>query len=130
MLTLLDISEIRSIIQKLNSYNLLTGKVAEKISWTLYRPNKKTWKEYWRVAVELFIKDNIKALKYKSCLNFCACQKKFLEFTDSTNTIYWLKNRAKNSIKLLKKIFLYMSVLNTFQYTQCLCILTLSKCNE
>ena len=130
MLTLLDISEIRSIIQKLNSYNLLTGKVAEKISWTLYRPNKKTWKEYWRGGVELFIKDNIKALKYKSCLSFCACQIKFLEFTDSTNTIYWPKNRAKNSIKLLKKIFLYMSVLNTFQYKQCLCILTLSKCNE
>ena len=31
MLTLLDISEICSMIQRLNSYNLLTDKVAEKV---------------------------------------------------------------------------------------------------
>ena len=31
MLMLLDISEICSMIQKLNSYNLMTDKVAEKV---------------------------------------------------------------------------------------------------
>ena len=29
------------MIQRLNSYNLLTGKVAEKVSWTICRPDKK-----------------------------------------------------------------------------------------
>ena len=41
MLMLLDISEICSMIQRLNSYNLLTDKVAEKVHWTIYRPGKK-----------------------------------------------------------------------------------------
>ena len=40
MLKLLDISEICYIIQKLNSYNLLTDKVAEKV----YRPDEKRLK--------------------------------------------------------------------------------------
>ena len=31
MLTLVDISEICSMIQRLNSYNLVTDKVAEKV---------------------------------------------------------------------------------------------------
>ena len=51
--------------------------------------------------------------------------------------IYWLysynlltnKYNLKSS-KQLKKVCLYMSVLNTFQYKQCLCFLTLSVCNE
>ena len=38
------------------------------------------------------------------------------------------KNSLKSS-KQLKIIFLYMSVLNKLQYKQCLCILTLPKCN-
>ena len=42
MLTLLDISEICSMIQRLNSYNLLTDKVAEKVPWSIYRPDKKS----------------------------------------------------------------------------------------
>ena len=37
----LDISEICSMIQRLNSYNLLTAKVTEKIP---YRPDKKNKK--------------------------------------------------------------------------------------
>ena len=41
MLTLLDISEAYSTIQKLNSYNLVTDKVAEKVPWTIYRPDKR-----------------------------------------------------------------------------------------
>ena len=41
MLKFLGISEICYIIQKFNSYNLLTNKVAEKVPWTIYRPDKK-----------------------------------------------------------------------------------------
>ena len=76
------------MIQRLNSYNLLTEKVTEKVPYTLYRSDKKT-KNYRGVRNELSIKDNIKALKYKSCLSFRTCQKKFLnlltqliQFTD------------------------------------------------
>ena len=45
MLTLLDISEICSMVQRLNSHNLLTGKVAEKFTWAIYRPDKKSKKD-------------------------------------------------------------------------------------
>ena len=44
MLTLCDISEVCSMIQRLNSYNLLTDKVAEKVPQTIYRPDKKSKK--------------------------------------------------------------------------------------
>ena len=44
MLTLLDISVICSIIQRLNSYSLLTDKVAEKVPGTIYRSGKKSEK--------------------------------------------------------------------------------------
>ena len=47
------------MIQRLNSYNLLTGKVAEKVSWTIYRPDKKKQKEYRRAGDEISIKDNL-----------------------------------------------------------------------
>ena len=43
---------------------------------------------YQGVRNELCIKDNIKALKYKFCLSFRTCQKKIVELTDSTHTIY------------------------------------------
>ena len=59
MLKLLDISEICYIIQRLNSYNLLTDIVAEKFPSTIYRSNEKNLKKYWRVGIELSIKDNI-----------------------------------------------------------------------
>ena len=42
MLKLLDISEVCSTIQKLNSYNLQTDKVTEKVPWTIYWPDKKS----------------------------------------------------------------------------------------
>ena len=71
-----DISEACSMIQRLNSYNLLTDKVTEKVPYTFYRPDKKNQKKYRGVRNELSIKDNIKVLKYKSCLSFPACQKK------------------------------------------------------
>ena len=44
MLKLLDISEICSMIQRIDSYNLLTGKVAEKVSLTIYRQGEKSGK--------------------------------------------------------------------------------------
>ena len=105
MLTLLDISEICSMIQRLNPCNLMTDKVAEKVPWAIYRPDKESKKKYWRVANELSIKDNIKALKYKSCLSFCACQKKIVEFTDSTNKINWPTNIAKKTANCWKNSF-------------------------
>ena len=40
MLTFLDISEICYMIERLNSYNLLTDKVAEKVPRTIYKPDK------------------------------------------------------------------------------------------
>ena len=88
MLKLRDISEVCSMIQRLNSYNLLTDKVTEKVPYTIYRPDEKNKKNYWGVRNELSIKDKIKALKYKSCFSFRTCQKKIVEFTDSTHTIY------------------------------------------
>ena len=87
MLMLRDISEVCSMIQRLNSYNLLTDKVTKKVPYTIYRQDKKQ-KKYWGVRNELSIKDNIKALKYKSSLSFRTCQKKIVEFTDSAHTIY------------------------------------------
>ena len=44
MLKLMDISETCSMIQRLNSYNLMTDKVTEKVPWTIYRPDKKNKK--------------------------------------------------------------------------------------
>ena len=37
------------MIQRLNSYNLMTGKVAEKVPWTIYRPDKKSKKSITEV---------------------------------------------------------------------------------
>ena len=42
MLKPLGISEKCDIIQRLNSYNLLTNKVAEKVHRTIYRPDEKS----------------------------------------------------------------------------------------
>ena len=62
----------------------------------------------------------VKTLKFKPCLKFRACLKKIVEFTDSTHAIYKnSKNSLKSSIQLTIT-FLYMSVLNTFQYKHCL----------
>ena len=41
MLTLLDIYEICSMIQRLNSYNLLADKVAKNVPWRIYMLDKK-----------------------------------------------------------------------------------------
>ena len=52
---------------------------------------------YQKDRNELSIKDNIKALKYKSCLSFPACQKKIVEFTHSTQTSYRPTNIAEKA---------------------------------
>ena len=44
MLTLLDISDVCSMIQRLKSYNLMTDKGAVKVPGTIYRPDKKARK--------------------------------------------------------------------------------------
>ena len=87
MLTLRDISEVCSMIQRLNSYILLTDKVSEKVPYTFYKPGKKT-KKVSGVRSQLSINGNTKALKYKSCVSFRTCHKKNHELTDSTHTIY------------------------------------------
>ena len=50
MLKLLDISKIYYMIQGLDSYNLLTEKVPEKVPWAIYRPLKTAEKvlERWK----------------------------------------------------------------------------------
>ena len=47
------------MIQRLNSYNLLAHEVVEKVSGTIYRPDKKNRPEkYQRVGNELSINEN------------------------------------------------------------------------
>ena len=44
---------------------------------------------YWKVEIKLSINDSTKkVLKYKPFLSFEACQKKIVEFTYLTHTIY------------------------------------------
>ena len=59
----------------------------------------------------------LKALKYKPLPSFRAYQKKSVEFTDLTHTIYRPAKADKkdNLYKLIN--FLYMSVPNIFQYS-------------
>ena len=53
------------------------------------------WKElkmYWKVEIELSINDSTKSSQIYRCkpfFSFQACQKKIVEFTDLTLTIYW-----------------------------------------
>ena len=44
MLQLHGISEVCSMIQRLNSYNLMTDNVTGKVHYTIYRPDKKNKK--------------------------------------------------------------------------------------
>ena len=45
------------MIQKPNSYNLLTDKMAKKVPWKIYRPDEKSYKSTGKL--EIPIKDNI-----------------------------------------------------------------------
>ena len=111
---------------------------------TIYWPKKRDWKsdlsnlqtrwknatkKCWKVGIGLSINDNNKTPQIYTL-------PQFLSMSEKNSGIYWLdshklltsKNGLKSS-KQLKIIFPFMSVLNTFQYRQCLCILTLPKCN-
>ena len=65
----------------------------------------KNQKRFRGVGYELSIKDKIKALRPKSGLSLRACQKKNVDFTDSSNTIFWPKNIAKEEQTVEKKYF-------------------------
>ena len=126
MLTLLYISVLWF---KGSNHTIYWGTNWLKKSFQQIRDEVKKRQKYWKTGNEISTKDSIEALKYKSCLSFHACLKNCVEFTDSTHTIYWPIYMATKAANCWKKIFIYMSVLNTFQYKQFLCILTLSKCN-
>ena len=112
----MDISEVCYIIQILNSYNLLTDKKWPKIDLSNLQTKLKKLKKYWKIWIEL-------SINYQ-----------FPSISEKILGIYWLdwhnlltsKNSFK-SRKQLKIIFLYMSVLNTLKYKQCLCIFTLQN---
>ena len=81
MLKLLDISKICSMIQRLNSNNLLIQNGWKSLLNNLQTRQKKvseSWKE-----------------NFQKGQHFCACQKKIVEFTGSALTIYWPTNIAK-----------------------------------
>ena len=46
---------------------------------------------------------------YKSCLSFHACQEKIVDFTDSTNAIYWPTNIPKKQQTVEINLSLYVS---------------------
>ena len=73
MLTFLD--KICSMVQRLNSYNLLTNKKGQKITC-------------WKVEIELSINDNTKIPQIYTLPQFLSMSEKFVEFTDSTHIIY------------------------------------------
>ena len=76
------------MIQRLNSYNLLTGKVAEKVSWTICRPDKKSEKN---IGVWKWTFHKAQYLK-PSNINLASVivhvDKKIVGFTDSTHATY------------------------------------------
>ena len=89
ILTLLDISEVSSTIQRLNSYNLLTNKIAEKVLWTIYRPDKKSEKSIGESEMNFPERKILKPLNINSALVSVFVRKKLLnlltpliEFTD------------------------------------------------
>ena len=64
------------MVQRLNSYNLLTNKKGQK-------------KTCWKVEIELSINDNTKSPQIYILPQFLSMSEKFVEFTDSTHLIYW-----------------------------------------
>ena len=100
------------------------------MTWAIYRPDEKSYKKSTEQnGTELSINENTKIPQIYTL-------PQFLSMLEKNCGIYWLnsynlltsKNGLKSS-KQLKIIFPFMSVLNTFQYKQCLCILTFPQCN-
>ena len=84
MLMFLEISKICSMIQRLDSCNLLTNKKRlkkwlEQLTDPMKKKAKKVLESTWTI---------LKVLKYKPCLSFWGCQKKIVGFTYSTHIIY------------------------------------------
>ena len=125
MLRLLDIPKIKDSTHTI----YWPTKVAKNVTWAIYRPEEKLLKRYWKDGNEFSINDNTKSPQIYTL-------PQFLSMSEKNYGIYWLnsnnlltnKNGFKSS-KQLKIIFPFMSVLNTLQYKECLCILTLRKCN-
>ena len=89
---------------------------------------KKKLKKYWEVGIELSINDNAKSRQIYTLAQFLSMSKHCEIYRRDSYNLLISKNSLKSS-KNLKTIFLFMSVLNTLQYKQCLRILTLPKCN-
>ena len=82
MLKLLDISEVNDSTHTI----YWPTKCGLKVTWAIYRPDEKVMKSWnWTFHKWLYLKP--------SNLNFASIFKhvknKIVEFTDSTNTIYW-----------------------------------------
>ena len=118
----------RSLIPTLQFTDQKKG--TKKVNWAIYRPDeKKLKKKYWKVGIEF-------SINYNTKIPQIYILPQFLSISEKNWGIYWLNSHnlltSKNGLqssKQLKIIFPFMSVLNTFQYKQCLCILTLPKCN-
>ena len=91
MLTLHDISEVCSMLQRVNSYNLLNDKVTEKIPCTIYRPDKKQ-KMYWGVRNELSSNINLTSVSVHVREKLLNLLTELIQFTDQL---------AKKSSKLM-----------------------------
>ena len=44
---------------------------------------------YWIVEIELSLNDSTKRRQIKTLPEFLSMSEKIMEFTDSTNTVYW-----------------------------------------
>ena len=76
------------MIQRLNSYNLLTDKVSRKSVEQFTDQLKKSYKSTEKLEINFREKTILTAVKYKSCLSFRGSQKNIVEFTNSTYATY------------------------------------------
>ena len=125
-------------LTRLNISRLKTPNITipRNLSWfeirgIVYRPvlNNLQTKKYWKAWIELSFNDSSKRPEIETLPQFPS-------MSGNNWGIYWLdsqnllttKNRAKIN-KQLEKVSLYISVLNTHQYKQFFCILTIPKSN-
>ena len=125
MLKLLDISEIKVSTQT----TYWTPKWLKKWLEQFTDQMKKAKKKYWKVGVEFSMNDNTKSPQIYTLHQFLSMSEKNcgIYCLDSYNLL--TSNNSLKSSKQLKVIFQFMLVLNTLQYKQCFCILTLPKRN-
>ena len=113
MVTLLDNSEICSIIQRLNPYNLLTDRLAKKVLWAIYRPDIKSAKSigeremnFAKTAILNSSNINLASFSVRVKKNICI----YIKFTYSPHTIYFTiynlqTNIAKKAANCWNKFF-------------------------